>query len=90
MAPPLNDEAETLLVVEDDAIRKLEVRILSQVGHKVVDGKRLPDPLAKESAPNPFGERNSVLIIKVASSPEAAHLADAENLPLKDAHQQKT
>jgi ferritin-like metal-binding protein YciE len=40
------------------------------------------DPLAKETVPNPFGGRNSVL--RVASSPEAAHLADAENSPLKN------
>lgn len=49
----------------------------------VVDGKWMPDPLAKESVPNPFGGRNSVL--RVASSPEAAHRADAENLPLENA-----
>lgn len=48
----------------------------------VVDGKWMPDPLAKETVANPFGGRNSVLT--VASSPEAAHLADAENLPLKN------
>ena len=41
----------------------------------------MPDPLAKETVANPFGGRNSVL--HVASSPAAAHLADAENLPLK-------
>jgi AMP-activated protein kinase-like protein len=50
----------------------------------VVDGKWMPDPHAKESVPNPFGGRNSILT--VASSPEAAHLADAENLPLKNAN----
>jgi hypothetical protein len=32
--------------------------------------------------PNPFGGRNSIL--KVAESPAAAQLADAENLPLKN------
>ncbi|MGO8696350.1 MAG: glycogen-binding domain-containing protein [Limisphaerales bacterium] len=48
----------------------------------VVDGQWMPDPLARETVPNPFGGRNSVL--RVASSPEAAHLADAENLPLKN------
>ena len=53
----------------------------------VVDGKWMPDPLAKESVPNPFGGRNSIL--KVASSPEAAHLASAENLPLKNTNKQK-
>jgi 1,4-alpha-glucan branching enzyme len=47
----------------------------------VVDGKWMPDPLARESVPNPFGGKNSIL--HVASSPEAAHLVDAENLPLK-------
>jgi 1,4-alpha-glucan branching enzyme len=52
----------------------------------VVDGKWMPDPLARESVPNPFGGRNSVL--KVAGSPEAAHRDDAENLPLKNAYNQ--
>jgi 1,4-alpha-glucan branching enzyme len=52
----------------------------------VVDGKWMPDPLAKESVPNPFGGRNSVL--RVASSPEAAHRTDAENLPLENAYNQ--
>jgi 1,4-alpha-glucan branching enzyme len=47
----------------------------------VVDGQWMADPLATETVANPFGGRNSVL--NVASSPEAAHLADAENLPLK-------
>lgn len=46
----------------------------------VVDGQWMPDPHARESAPNPFGGRNSIL--RVASSPESAHLADAENMPL--------
>ena len=54
----------------------------------VVDGQWIPDPLARESVANPFGGRNSIL--KVASSPEAAHLADAENLPLKNANKPKT
>src|ERR1700743_2953729 len=48
----------------------------------VVDGQWMPDPLAKETAPNPFGGRNSVLT--VASSPEADPRADATNLPLKN------
>jgi 1,4-alpha-glucan branching enzyme len=48
----------------------------------VVDGKWMTDPLARESVPNPFGGRNSIL--RVATSPEAAHLADAENIPLKN------
>lgn len=50
----------------------------------VVDGKWMPDPLARESVPNPFGGKNSIL--KVASSTEAAHRADAENLPLENAY----
>lgn len=54
----------------------------------VVDGRWMPDPQAKETVPNPFGGRNSIL--KVANSPEAAHLADAETLPLKNANKQKT
>jgi 1,4-alpha-glucan branching enzyme len=48
----------------------------------VVDGQWMPDPRATESVANPYGGRNSVL--HVASSPEAAHLAAAENLPLKN------
>jgi 1,4-alpha-glucan branching enzyme len=47
----------------------------------VVDGKWMTDPLARETVSNPFGGRNSVL--EVASSPEAAHRADAIDLPLK-------
>jgi len=54
----------------------------------VVDGQWMPDPLAKKTVPNPYGGRNSIL--EVASSPEAAHLADAENLPLKNSNKQKT
>lgn len=50
----------------------------------VVDGQWMPDPLARETVPNPFGGRNSVLT--VASSPEAAHRADAKDLPLEAAH----
>jgi 1,4-alpha-glucan branching enzyme len=53
----------------------------------VVDGEWMPDPLAKDYAPNPFGGRNSVLKV---STPEAAHMADAEKLPLKNAAIQKT
>jgi hypothetical protein len=48
----------------------------------------MPDPLAKETVPNPFGGRNSVL--RVAGSLEAAHLTDAEQLPLKNATKQET
>ena len=54
----------------------------------VVDGEWMPDPLARETVANPFGGRNSVLT--VADSSAAAHLADAENLPLKNANQPKT
>jgi 1,4-alpha-glucan branching enzyme len=54
----------------------------------VVDGQWIADPLAKETVPNPFGGRNSIL--KVANSLESAHLADAENLPLKNANEQTT
>lgn len=48
----------------------------------VVDGQWIPDPLARETVPNPFGGRNSIL--KVATSPAAVHLADAEHLPLQN------
>ena len=47
----------------------------------VVDGEWMPDPRARETVPNPFGGRNSIL--HVATSPRAAHLADAENIPMK-------
>ncbi len=47
----------------------------------VVDGRWIPDPLARESVPNPFGGRNSVLT--VATSPMAGHLADAEKVPMQ-------
>lgn len=53
----------------------------------VVDGQWMPDPQARESVPNPFGGRNSVL--RVPSSPQADHLADAANLPLRNAYKQK-
>ena len=51
----------------------------------VVDGQWMPDPLAQETVTNPFGGRNSVL--KVAISPEAAHLTNAEHLPLKNTNE---
>jgi 1,4-alpha-glucan branching enzyme len=54
----------------------------------VVDGQWIPDPLARETVANPFGGRNSIL--KVASSPEAAHRFDAATLPLKNANEPKT
>ena len=47
------------------------------------DGQWMPDPLAKANVANPFAGRN--LVVKVADSAEASHLADAENLPLKNA-----
>lgn len=53
----------------------------------IVDGQWMLDPKARESVANPFGGRNSILI--VASSPAAAHLANAEILPLKNANKQK-
>jgi 1,4-alpha-glucan branching enzyme len=43
----------------------------------VVDGQWMADPHARETAPNPFGGRNSVL--KVTSSPEAASPTGANN-----------
>jgi 1,4-alpha-glucan branching enzyme len=54
----------------------------------VVDGHWMPDPLACETVPNPFGGRNSIL--KVAGSPQAAHLLDAETLPLNKTNKPKT
>jgi 1,4-alpha-glucan branching enzyme len=45
----------------------------------VVDGHWIADPMARESVPNPFGGRNSVL--KVARSAEAAHRDAAEHRP---------
>lgn len=53
----------------------------------VVDGEWMPDPLAKETVPNPFGGRNSVL--NVFPSAEAAHRADAVNQPMKNTTKQK-
>lgn len=53
----------------------------------VVDGQWMPDPKAHESVPNPFGGKNSIL--KVAKSSTAAHLSDAEHLPLKNNNKQK-
>jgi 1,4-alpha-glucan branching enzyme len=39
----------------------------------VVDGQWMPDPQAKETVPNPFGGRNSVL--KVAGPPKTTQAA---------------
>jgi 1,4-alpha-glucan branching enzyme len=46
----------------------------------IVDGQWMTDPLARESVANPYGGRNSILT--VSATPAAAHLSDAENLPL--------
>lgn len=55
----------------------------------IVDGQWIPDPLAKDCVANPFGGWNSIL--KVSSPPlDTAHLAEAENLPLKNAKQPTT
>jgi 1,4-alpha-glucan branching enzyme len=53
----------------------------------VVDGRYMPDPLVKQTVANPFGGRNSIL--NVAGSQETVHLADAEQLPLKNSTQLK-
>jgi 1,4-alpha-glucan branching enzyme len=53
----------------------------------VVDGQWIPDPLAKDFVPNPFGGINSILV--VASSSKAARLAVAENSPLKNFNKQQ-
>lgn len=37
----------------------------------VVDGHWMPDPMAENSSPNPFGGNNSIL--KVPTLPEATH-----------------
>ena len=54
----------------------------------VVDGQWIADPLAKDSVPNPFGGRNSVLT--VAANFEASHLANATDLPLKNTNKQRS
>jgi len=45
-----------------------------------VDGRWIPDLLARETGPNPFGGVNSLL--KVAGELEGSHLAAAENSPV--------
>ena len=47
----------------------------------VVDGEWMPDPRARETVPNPFGGRNSVL--RVLGFSETSHLTDAENIPYR-------
>jgi hypothetical protein len=64
-------------LVEGNRARARHLRILPRGGRQM-DARSA----RRESVANPFGGRNSIL--KVASSPEAAHLADAENLPLKN------
>jgi hypothetical protein len=54
----------------------------------VVDGQWMPDPLACGTVANPFGGKNSIL--NVATSPRAAHLADAASLPLINTNKPKT
>jgi 1,4-alpha-glucan branching enzyme len=51
----------------------------------VVDGEWMADPQARESVPNPFGGRNSLLTVTLSA--DAAHLADAAQLPLSRAKQ---
>jgi 1,4-alpha-glucan branching enzyme len=48
----------------------------------VVDGHWMPDPLAAATVSNPYGGRNSVLI--VAGSTDAGRRAEAANLPMKN------
>ena len=52
----------------------------------VVDGEWMPDPLAKDYVPNPYGGRNSMLKVL---TPEAVHLVSAEHRPLKNGSKQK-
>jgi 1,4-alpha-glucan branching enzyme len=54
----------------------------------VVDSHWIADPLARETVPNPFGGRNSLLT--VPNSLNAAHPADAGNGPLKHANKKNT
>jgi 1,4-alpha-glucan branching enzyme len=49
----------------------------------VVDGRWMPDPLAKRDVANPFGGRNSIL--EVANSAETGRPAGASNMLLKNA-----
>ena len=48
----------------------------------VMDGHWIRDPLARESVPNPYGGRNSVLNVPI--SLEARHLEDAEKVPMQN------
>jgi hypothetical protein len=45
----------------------------------VVDGQWMPDPLAKETVPNPFGGRNSVLkVAMIGNSVEVVIHVEAD------------
>ncbi len=44
----------------------------------IVDGRWMADPLARETVPNPFGGRNSVLRV---AWPETTHIANAIDVP---------
>ncbi len=46
----------------------------------IVDGEWMPDPMAKDCVPNPFGGRNSVLKV---TSPEVPPIPEAAEVPLK-------
>jgi 1,4-alpha-glucan branching enzyme len=48
----------------------------------VVDGHWMPDPSARETVPNPFGGKNSVL--RVTNPPQSTHFAAAEQSPPKN------
>jgi len=54
----------------------------------VVDGQWIPDPLANQTVPNPFGGLNSIL--KVYSSPQIAHRANGMTSPLKNTNKPRT
>lgn len=54
----------------------------------VVDGQWIPDPLANQTVPNPFGGMNSIL--KVYNSPQVAHRANGMTSPLKNANKPET
>jgi len=45
----------------------------------VVDGHWLADPAAKECAPNPYGEFNSVLVVR---GPTRTHSSDRDSQPV--------
>ena len=53
----------------------------------VVDGQWMVDPLVKETVPNPFGGRNSIL--RVACPPEGPHFGSPAHLSWKPTNQFK-